>query len=148
MLSCSAGMPQLEMFAGVQEDYIWICRCVFVHIIKKHTWHMHVNDASTFQWNSADIIRTVLDFLCRSHCCLSVPGLLSGGSWQTSPAGCCVRPELQRRPSTPVPAVLRSAGSAGRRSGPIPGAGSLPTWSDWCSHTHSVVKERQRNKIN
>lgn len=107
--------------------------CVFVHIIKQiihiycNTWRIHVGDASVFQRKSVDIIRTVLDFLYIYQCCLSLPGLLSGGSWQTSPAGCCVHPVLQQRPSTPAPAVLRSAGSAERRSGLTPGAGSLLT---------------------
>lgn len=59
----------------------------------------------------------------------SVPGRLSGGSWQTSPARCCVRPALQQRLSTPAPAGLISAGSAGKRSGLIPGAGSPLTLS-------------------
>lgn len=108
-----------------------ICGCVFVHIIKlginiyRYTWRMHVHASDAFQ--SDNIIRAAQDFQRVYQCCVSVPGLLSGGSWQTSPAGCCVRPVPQRRPSTPAQAVLRSAGSAGRRSGPTPGAGSLRT---------------------
>lgn len=40
--------------------------------------------------------------------------------------------------STPVPADLRSAESAGLHSDPTPAACSPRTWSDWCSHTHSA----------
>lgn len=90
-----------------------------------------------------DVIGTAHTLKCVPLHCMSVPGLLSDGSWQTSPTGCCVHPVLQRRPSTPAPAGLRSAGSAGRRSDPTPGVGSLLTWFDWCSHTHSVFKKRQ-----
>lgn len=58
---------------------------------------------------------------------MSLPGLLSDGSWQTSPTACSARPVPQQRPSTPVPTGLRSAGSAERRSGLTPGVGSLLT---------------------
>lgn len=96
--------------------------CVFSYIIKQRIHMIFCNI-----WHRYSDIRAVLHFLCACQRCVSVPGLLSGGSWQTSPAKCCARPMLQQTPSTPVPAGLRSAGSAVRHSGPTPGAGSQLT---------------------
>lgn len=77
----------------------------------------------------------------------TAPDQLSGGSWQTSPAECCVHPALLQKLSTPAPTGLRSAGSAGKRSGPTPGADFQLTWSGWCSRTHSAFQNGGKERV-
>lgn len=78
---------------------------------------------------------------------LPLPGRISDENWQTSPAGCCARPMLRQRLSTPSPAGLRSAWSAGRRNDPTPAAGCPLTLCGWCSRTHSARREENKRGL-
>lgn len=71
----------------------------------------------------------------------ALPGLLSGGSWLTSPAWRFSHPVPKQRPSTLARAAPRAAGSALQHSDHPPGAACPLLRFGWCSHTRSAQKQ-------